>query len=274
MTTPKKSPTTGRRSTATPASRGSATARPAKRVAPHDVVAALVAEHRYSARLLEILEQQLDLVARGRPLDREAARGVMSYMTEYPDAYHHPREDAMFVQLAKRDPASKKRIAEIGRAHRTIGAAGRALLAALQRERRRAADDSDVASRIGEYIGALREHMAIEERELFPRARRLLDEADLAAIERDFRRVTDPIFEASVRDAYAAYPTLVRTLVEQPAVREFLDALDSVVDSASTLAEVLWSGTATVSTGRPPRARPSAGAAPRRLRDQVDRRVP
>lgn len=242
MTTTKKSSTAARR---TPASQSTAPRgrRSATRIEPHDVVAALIAEHRYAARLLDVLEQQLDLVARDRALDVEAALGVMDYMTRYPDAYHHPREDAMFARLARRDPRLRTRIAELERAHRTIGAAGRKLLDALQR-RRGGGGESALTSRIADYVSALREHMAIEEREVFPRARRLLGDEDLVAIERDFRRVTDPIFEASVRDAYAAYPAVVRLFVEEPAVRQILDALDTFFESASTLGETLLGGPA------------------------------
>ena len=215
-----------------------------KRNPSHDVVAALLVEHRHMARLLAVLEEQLGVASRGAPIDREAVRSVMHYMTEFPDAYHHPREDAMFVRLAKRDPALRKGIAAIERAHRTLGAAGKELLAAAQRAPGRRADESGLAARIRDYVGAQREHMVIEERDLFPRARQLLDADDLAAIERDFRRVTDPIFEASVRDAYAAYPALVRMLVEQPAVRQALDLVDSFYESASTFGELLFGGAA------------------------------
>jgi hemerythrin-like domain-containing protein len=215
-----------------------------KRNLSHDVVAALLVEHRHMARLLEVLEQQLRGASRAVPIDREAVRSVMHYMTEYPDAYHHPREDAMFVRLAKRDPGLRKCIAGIERAHRTIGEAGTELLAAARRASGRRASESGLAARIRDYVGAQREHMTIEERDLFPRARQLLDADDLAAIEKDFRRVTDPIFEASVRDAYAAYPALVRMLVEQPAVRQALDLVDSFYESASTFGELLFGGAA------------------------------
>src|SRR6185369_1677421 len=127
----------------------------------------------------------------------------------------------------------------IERAHRTLGAAGKELLAAAERKPGRAGNESELAARIGAYVHAQREHMTIEERDLFPRARQLLDEDDLAAIDRDFRRVTDPIFEASVRDAYAAYPALVRMLVEQPAVRQVLALVDGVYESAAALGELL-----------------------------------
>lgn len=207
----------------------------------NDVVGALFAEHRYVARLLEVLDEQLAMVSRGQPLDRQASLAVMTYMTEYPDTYHHPREDAMFVRLAKRDPHLVKRIAEVERAHRTIGSAGKQLLAALQRlgaDRR--VDEATVASGMADYVSALREHMAIEERDLFPRARQVLDDHDLAEIDRAFRRVVDPIFEASVRDAYGAYSPVFRYLIEQPAVKQALQVVDSFYESALTLGELVF----------------------------------
>src|SRR5215212_12158027 len=133
-------------------------------------------------------------------------------MPQHPDAYHHPREDAMFVRLAKRDPHLVKRIAELQRAHRTIGSAGRQLLAALERLPQDSRANDSVTARIRDYVSAMREHMAIEERDLFPRAREVLDADDLAEVDRAFTRVVDPIFEASVRDAYAAYNPVVRYL--------------------------------------------------------------
>ena len=213
----------------------------AKRRPTHDVVGALYAEHQYAARLLEVLEDQIGAASRGKPLDRQASLAVMSYMTQYPDAYHHPREDAMFARLAKRDPSLVKRIAEVERAHRTIGSAGKRLLAALQRlEDGARVDEASVASRMNDYVSALREHMAIEERDLFPRAREVFDDRDLEEIDRAYERVTDPIFEAAIQDAYAAYPPLVRYLVEQPAVEQVLDVLDTFYESAATLGEILF----------------------------------
>jgi hemerythrin-like domain-containing protein len=214
-----------------------------KKSPSHDVVAALLVEHRHAARLLDVLEQQLDLAGRDRAIDRDAVRSVMHYMTEYPDAYHHPREDALFVRLARREPRLRKRIAAIEREHRTIGRAGKELLEAAGRRPGAGADESRLAVRLRDYLNAQRAHMTIEERDLFPRVAESLDDEDLAAIERDFRRVTDPIFEASVRDAYSEYPTLVRMLVEAPAARQLLDAFDSFFDSASTLGELLFGRT-------------------------------
>jgi len=247
MAMQKKSSTTLRSSAKaeTPAELTQAPKRPAKSLRGYDVVSALYAEHRYAARLLDLLEEQRAALSRGEAIDCEASLGAMTYMTQHSDAYHHPREDAMFARLAKRDPRLMTRIAEIERAHQTIGSDGKKLLAALQRlQTGSRADDAGVASRMGDYVGAMREHMAIEERDLFPRARQVLDDDDLAKIDRALRRVTDPLFEASVRDAYAAYNPVVRYFAEQPALRQVLGVLDAFYESSLRLGDVLFGGVA------------------------------
>lgn len=224
----------------------------------HDVVGALYVEHQYVARLLEVLEHQISAASGGKPLERQASIAVMSYMTQCPDAYHHPREDAMFARLAKRDSRLVDRIAEIKRAHRTIGSAGKQLLAALQRlEDGTRVDQGKVVARMKKYVTTMREHMSIEERDLFQRAREVLDERDLEEIDRAFARVTDPIFEAAVRDAYAAYSPLVRYLVEQPVVRQALGALDTFYQSAETLGETLFGRAADKAARKEGAKRPS-----------------
>src|SRR5664279_390735 len=242
----KKSPTNVRSSAkaAAPAAKRTQTGkRPAKGLPGHHVINALYAEHLYTARLLDLLEVQRAALSRGQPIDREASLGAMAYLTQHSDAYHHPREDAMFARLVKRDPRLVTRIAEIERAHRTIGSAGKRLLAALQGLKQDShGDEAGVASRMGDYVGALREHMAIEERDLFPRASQVLEDDDLAEIDRAFQRVTDPLFEASVRDAYAAYHPVVRYLAEQPALRQTLGVLDAFYESALTLGDILFGG--------------------------------
>jgi hemerythrin-like domain-containing protein len=214
-----------------------------RRLVEHDVVSALQAEHRYASLLLDLLEERLAATAADQPLDREAFVAGMGYMTQHLDGYHHLREDAMFARLVKRAPDLATCIARVKSEHRSIGSAGKRLLAALERAPRggRSAEDG-LISGIAEYVTAMRAHMAVEERELFPRARQLLDEEDRAEIDHAFVRVIDPIFEASIREAYGAYSPIVRHLAEQPAVRQVVGALNGLFDSALTLGETIFGG--------------------------------
>jgi branched-chain amino acid transport system ATP-binding protein len=227
----------------------------------HDVVGALQAEHQYASRLLDVLAERLAASSRGEALDREALRAGMSYMTEHVDGYHHLREDALFALLVKRAPDLARSIAKVKREHRSIGAAGKRLIAALERPARTArGDEAELISGVAGYVGAMRTHMDLEEGELFPRAREVLDEDDLAEIDRTFMRVIDPLFEASLQSAYAAYSPLVRYLAEQPVLQQVVGALDSALGSALTLGETLF-GQAGRAAPEPARAERSRKAA-------------
>lgn len=213
------------------------------RASAHDVVSALQAEHRYAARLLDVLEESVATVSDSQPLDRDALRAGMTYMTQHLDGYHHRREDALFAQLVRRDPHLAKSITKVKREHRSIGAAGEELLAALEQSSRSSRrNEAGVISGVNDYVKAMRAHMALEEGEIFPRARQLLDEHEFAEIDQAFTRVIDPIFEASMRDAYSTYSPVIRYLVERSATQQALGALDSLLDSALTLGETLFGG--------------------------------
>ena len=221
------------------------------RSANSDVVSALQAEHRYASLLLDVLEERLAAAAPGEPIDREAFLSGMTYMTQHLDGYHHMREDAMFALLAKRDPTLAKCIATVKREHRSIGAQGKRLLAALERPAPVSGrGEAGLLSAIADYVGAMRAHMGLEERELFPRARQVLVSADLAEIDRAFMRVVDPIFEATVREAAAAYSPLVRYLAAQPAVLRLAGVVDGVLDSAVTLGEAIFGEASTARRAR------------------------
>ena len=239
----------------------SSTAEATRALPAHDVVSALQAEHRYAALLLDVLEERLAAVSRGDPVDRDALLAGMTYMTQHLDGYHHLREDALFALLVKREPDLAKVIAKIKREHRSIGLAGEKLLALLARPAKDGGQAAAIAG-VGDYVDAMREHMGVEERELFPRARKALDDDDFAEVDRAFMRVVDPIFEASLQQAYAAYSPVVRYLADQPALQQIVNALDTLFGSALTIGEALF-GEASRAPKRPARAAASRKAARR-----------
>jgi len=104
--------------------------RAAEPAAP-DILHALGDEHKYQARLLNLLEKQVGLLNQKLPADLEVMAGVMRYMTRYPDRFHHPKEDLLFEKIVLRDAAAKPRVDELLQAHETIIGQGAELLRAL-----------------------------------------------------------------------------------------------------------------------------------------------
>ena len=72
-----------------------------------DTIAALDRDHANVARLLELLESEILAIEVGKTPDYPLLQDIMRYMTQYPDRFHHPKEDLIFVQLLKREPGAR-----------------------------------------------------------------------------------------------------------------------------------------------------------------------
>ena len=93
-----------------------------------DPVAVWHAEHLRFASLLDFIEQQMGAFHDGKDPDYELMHDVVYYLHHYADRYHHPREDAAFARLTKRDPGLSVAINRLLEEHRELEAAGGTLL--------------------------------------------------------------------------------------------------------------------------------------------------
>lgn len=156
-----------------------------------DVIAAWRAEHADYSRLLDSLERQLADLAGGRSADHAKMRDIVSALRHGPDRIHHPREDAALACLVKRDPNLLLPINRLLQEHRVVAAAGEDLLQRLNAAL--AGGSIDVVgleAAAALYLLYYRHHLAVEERDILPRAAELLT-AD------DWRRVADTLAAAA-----------------------------------------------------------------------------
>jgi hemerythrin-like domain-containing protein len=153
------------------------------------------AEHRHFARLLDLLEKQAAAFhADDRP-NYELMLDVVSYLRYFPDRYHHPREDVAFACLVERDPAMKPLIERMRQEHQVIVAAGTELLGYLQQ----VVDDvvierAKVEAAAATYLVYYRRHLALEDRDIIPRAEQLLTPQDWEAVLAAHPAGPDPLF--------------------------------------------------------------------------------
>jgi len=151
-------------------------------------------DHRNFARLLDLIDRQVDAFHAGKRPDYELMCSIVHYLRHYSDCFHHPREDIAFARLGKRDPTLQPTIARRKQEHVAIAAAGEDLLNWLERiiagvVTERSALEAAAAT----YVVYYRHHMAAEERELIPRAVELLTPADWAAVAA-IPSESDPLF--------------------------------------------------------------------------------
>jgi len=119
-------------------------------VAMIEIIDVLRQEHRNIEKLLRVLERELSVFDRGDRPDYDVVLAVIDYFKDYPDACHHPKEDIIVEKFKARDPVAAATIGDLEAEHRE----------GARRLRR-------VAQAV-ESVLSDQEHMAMEERVVFP----------------------------------------------------------------------------------------------------------
>ncbi len=170
-----------------------------------NVIDALYQDHANLAELLDALERQLAVFDQGETPDYDIVQGVIDYCLNYPDRYHHPKEDLVLERLQALDPVAAAAIGDLAAEHEDLASLTRrfadAVHAILQDIEVPRGPFEDAARR---FLEAYREHMDKEERAFLPAARRSLSEADFADIEARLSQRVDPLFGAGGEARFAA----------------------------------------------------------------------
>jgi hemerythrin-like domain-containing protein len=167
-------------------------------------------DHRNMTLVLNVLESTVETATNDEDPDFELIGEVMRYMTVYPDAVHHPKEDVVYAELKKQRPDLTEGLDDVPEDHKQIAALGSKLRedveaivagAAVRREQ-------FIVDAL-KYVGRLRSHMTWEEEDLFNRIDTMIGENSHAVDVGDFTHIKDPVFELEVE---AAFRRLVSSL--------------------------------------------------------------
>jgi hemerythrin-like domain-containing protein len=153
------------------------------------------AEHGNFSLLLSFLEEQVARFRDGENPDYHLMLEIVSYLREFGDCFHHPREDAAFKILATHDPRLQLPINHLHQDHRVLAVAAEELVARLNQ----VISESYVRSATLEaaaalYLAYYRHHLAAEERQILPHARLLLTAHDWEVVARAAPSFPDPLF--------------------------------------------------------------------------------
>ena len=88
-----------------------------RKISKNPVLATLYAEHRYMSTLMKLLADQLDAVEQGEDVDAHVLYESLHYMTHYPDAFHHPREDLVYQRAGELDSKLADSVDTLQREH-------------------------------------------------------------------------------------------------------------------------------------------------------------
>lgn len=160
-------------------------------------------DHRNMSIVLELIDDVVEHAASGKDPDFELLDEIMRYMTVYPDAVHHPKEDIMYAQLRKKRPDLAEGLDNVPDDHNEIAALGAALRDEIEAINAGAAvRRSKLIQDASGYVNRLRSHMAWEERDLFRRIDEMLDEDPQEFDVAKFEHIKDPVFELQVEAGF------------------------------------------------------------------------
>lgn len=175
------------------------------------IIEILLEEHRNIKKLLHVLEQELDVFDHSDPPDYEILQAIIAYFQDYPESYHHPKEDMVFEKLKARDPAVAKRIGDVEDEHQVetkrlqnFAQAVEHVLAGREFLRQTFHDV------VLDFIEHQRKHMDKEELMLFPAAVSALRPEDWADIDARLNDGKDPLFDGVAQKKFHA---LQRTIL-------------------------------------------------------------
>lgn len=175
------------------------------------ILAELREDHRNIAKLLGLLDQLSEAIFDEDESGLELMADIMCYMTVYPDAVHHPKEDRLYAELRAARPDLSQGMGRVSDEHHAIGSQGKRLrdkleMAASGNMVRR----KEIVAETLRYTEALRAHMRWEESDLFRRLDRMVaDGHDIVSMSK-FVEQRDPVFGQKVE---ARFKTLFDTLV-------------------------------------------------------------
>jgi hemerythrin-like domain-containing protein len=133
--------------------------------------------------LLGRLRVELDVFHRGERPDYERMSEMLTYLRDYGDAVHHPREGVAFARLAKRCPDMALALARLEQEHRVIAQAGQKLLEQIEAVLGGAfLPRGEVETSLATYLVYYGNHIAKEEEDVLTRAAKHLTAEDWAAV--------------------------------------------------------------------------------------------
>jgi hemerythrin-like domain-containing protein len=168
-----------------------------------DPIAAWHTEHVYFNQLLGLLQKQLDLFHRGGQPNYELVLDIVTYLRDYSDRFHHPREDVAFARLAKRCPDLQLVLERLGQEHRVIAHAGETLSKLIQAVIGGAViPRAEVEVAAATYLVYYGNHIAKEEEDVLARAAKALTDEDWAAVRNAVQPFHDPLFSGEPEERF------------------------------------------------------------------------
>jgi hemerythrin-like domain-containing protein len=219
---------------------------PRGRDARERVVNTLRTEHHNIGKLLDTVLEEIEGHSHDATVVPNYAviAGIVDYLGNYTDGFHHPREDLMFERLVKQKPELQAPIEKLIDEHQTIETEVQELESHLLQHLGSSRADSrnkSLDAHCRRYVKKLQAHLRFEDTEVFPHTDALRPR-DWLAVDKGLAHEPDPLFGAEVKERYEeladALAGRVEGITESIAYSDVL-SLGALSSSLQTLGEGL-----------------------------------
>ena len=196
--TPRSSSTANRTVTPKPRSKNNATSGEPK------ILVTIHNEHKYMGVLMKILKEQIRNMKQNRDVDYSIMFDIMHYMNNFPDRFHHPREDLILHLMLEKSDELHPVIEQLFEEHILIAAKGRKILSDLKSILKEHSEikQTRLQAESHDYVRAILEHISLEENVVFKKATLILKPSDWEKISTQSETIEDPIFGKKIEERY------------------------------------------------------------------------
>lgn len=169
-------------------------------------------DHRNMSVVLDLMNGLVEQMEAGKDPDFELFDEIMRYMTVYPDAVHHPKEDIVYEQLRSKRPDLSDGLDHVPDDHNDIAHLGSLLRDEVEAINAGAAvrRDKMIEDTVA-YILRLRNHMRWEEDDLFKRVDKMLADEPHKIDVSKIGHIKDPVFELEIEAGFRRLLESLRT---------------------------------------------------------------
>jgi hemerythrin-like domain-containing protein len=180
----------------------------------NEILRKLRGEHDDLAKVLDVLEQEVESYRQGGRLNRDIIGEVLDYCRGYPVLCHHPKEDLIYRKLRlANEPAAINTLGDLVAEHEALAALTDEFTAAVDNLLSDAGENRARFVRVAQaFLERHRHHMKAEDDELFPLAVQCLSDEDWAEIDRQANALETSHPAGAFGERFAA---LSRDIVER-----------------------------------------------------------
>ena len=151
-------------------------------------------DHRGTARLLDLLERQAQMIGDCTPAELNQLKQLIRYFGHYREQVHHKKEDIVFEFLQRKCPESMALIHDLKAEHLLLRDLMKRFATLLDLLGSKAASNQRmIRMSVDEFVSVSRMHMTREELNLFRLAADKLDEQDWLQIAREISCKVDTV---------------------------------------------------------------------------------